>query len=58
MKSICWIWTDHAEFVAGDLLLKVFMLHKLRRSSRLNTNDCIVGTMTAYSLVIVILMLK
>ena len=33
MKSICWmrwksydseIWTDHAEFVADDLLLKVF----------------------------------
>ena len=41
MKSICWMrwksydsemWTDHAEFVADDLLLKVFRLHKLRGS--------------------------
>ena len=41
MKNICWMrwksydsemWTDHAEFVVDDLLLKVFKLHKLRRS--------------------------
>ena len=56
--------TDHAEIVADDLLLKVFQIaqvkeeHWFRGSSRLNTNDCIVGNMTAYSLVFVILMLK
>ena len=56
--------TDHAEIVADDLLLKVFQIAQVkeelwfRRSSRLDTNDCIVGNMTAYSLVIVILMLK
>ena len=35
MKSICWmrwksydseIWTDHAEFVADGMMLKVFMI--------------------------------
>ena len=56
--------TDHAEIVADDLLLKVFQIaqvkeeHWFRGSSRLNTNDCIFGNMTAYSLVFVILMLK
>ena len=56
--------TDHAEIVADDLLLKVSQIaqvkeeHWFRGSSRLNTNDCIVGNMTAYSLVFVILMLK
>ena len=45
----------HAEIVVDDLLMNVFRLHKLRRSNRLNTDDCIVGTMAAYSL---ILMLK
>ena len=45
---------DHAEIVADDLLLKVFQIaqvkeeHWFRGSSRLNTNDCIVGNMTAY----------
>ena len=48
--------TDHAEIVADDLLLKVFQIaqvkeeHWFRGSSRLNTNECIVGNMTAYSL--------
>ena len=56
--------TDRAEIVANNLLLKVFQIaqvkeeHWFRGSSRLNTNDCIVGNMTACSLVFVILMLK
>ena len=56
--------TDHVEIVANNLLLKVFQIaqvkeeHWFRGSSRLNTNDCIVGNMTAYSLIFVILMLK
>ena len=56
--------TDHAEIVVDDLLLKVFQIaqvkeeHWLRGSSRLNTNDCIVGNMTTYSLIFVILILK
>ena len=55
---------DHAEIVADDLLLKVFQIaqvkkeHWSRGSSRLNSNDCIVDNMIAYSLVFVILMLK
>ena len=55
---------DHVEIVANDLLLKVFQIaqvkeeHWFRGSSRLNTNDCIVGNMIAYSSVLVILMLK
>ena len=56
--------TDHAEIVVDDLLLKVLQIaqakeeHWFRGSSRLNTNDCIVGNIIAYSLVFVILMLK
>ena len=56
--------TDHAKIFADDLLLKVFQIAQVkeenwfRGSRRLNTNDCIVGNMTAYSLVFVILMLK
>ena len=52
--------TDHAEIVADDLLLKVFQIaqikeeHWFRRSSRLNTNDCIVGTMSAYSVILIL----
>ena len=51
---------DHGGIVVDDLLLKVFQIaqikeeHWFRGSSRLNTNDCIVGNMTAYSLVLII----
>ena len=56
--------TDHAEIVVDDLLLKVFQIaqvkeeHWFRGSSRMNSNDFIIGNMTAYYLVFVILMLK
>ena len=56
--------TDHAEIVADDLLLKVFQIaqvkkeHWSRGRSRLNSNDCIVGNIIAYSLVFMILILK
>ena len=40
--------TDHAEIVADDLLqiAQANEEHWFRGSSRLNTNDCIVGNMT------------
>ena len=46
--------------VADDLLIKVFRIAQVKQEQwfRGSTNDCIVGNMTAYSLVIVILMLK
>ena len=41
---------DHAEIVADDLLIaQVKEEHWFRGSNRLNTNDCIVGNMIAYS---------
>ena len=52
------IRTDHTEIVAdeGFQVTRVKEEHWFRGSSRLNTNDCIVGNMTAYSLVIVLIL--